>query len=201
MPDQLVGIDLAHLQRDLPAGDACQVEHIVDQMRFELYVPADDLQQRRHIAGHYVFLQRLYCREHRCQWSAQLVAECGKELILRPTGGFSSVHGGDQLHLGLFPVGDVAGDAERFDHHPVLEARAAAELACAVTTVGGDDAQLVWLRRSSGDHFHEQFDRLRKILGMHKRMELPADPLLAAPSGESFEGGIECGYRGVFGRE
>ncbi len=120
--DDLAGVGDLQAQVELAAGDAGEVEQVVDQPRLELDVAPDHVQRPAQRGGDALIPGEPGGEEqHGGQRRAQLVAEGGEEVILRLVGGLGlgarlalAIEQPGALLLGLVAVGDV----EHGPQHP-----------------------------------------------------------------------------------
>ncbi len=117
--DHLAGVGLAAVELQLAAGDARQVEQVVDQPRLQLHV-APDHGELAHVPREArVGFQAGDDGEHRRQRRAQLVAQSGEELVLGRVGRLRLLVGPLELLLGVLAVADVDRAADD-THGPAL---------------------------------------------------------------------------------
>jgi hypothetical protein len=117
--DQRMDIDHLPVQRELAPGDPGHVEQVVDQAGLQLDASADHLQRRAELFGNRRDLveHRRDAGEHGGQRGSKLVAEDGKELVLRLFGPFGLAAGRllGAEEPGALPLGLVALDDQGDD--------------------------------------------------------------------------------------
>src|ERR1700693_1133472 len=81
-----VSIDHLEIKLHLAFTDACEIEQVVDEPRFQLHIATNHLERFVDIFRQSFFLQIYGGGDNRRQRRAQFVTEHGKELILRQVG-------------------------------------------------------------------------------------------------------------------
>ena len=85
VPEQVAQIDLVAVERHAPAGDAREIEQVVDELGLPRRVVVNGLQRaRRDRWGQRAVLQQRRPAEHRIERRAQVVRHDRDELVLEP---------------------------------------------------------------------------------------------------------------------
>jgi hypothetical protein len=108
-----VEIDRFHLEIEASAGDSRNIQKIIEQQRHSVHLPRND--RPRPLALFLldvIRLEKLHGMADRSQWIAQLVRECGEELILAPVRFaqrlFRALEPAD-VEIDAGPAGNVSG--------------------------------------------------------------------------------------------